>query len=152
MANWETVEEAIDGSGIYRLAYHFSVQRPTADMVAIGSTAWPKPAQYCALQDGAFVALPDDALTVYEAQQAAAEFAQLAAMALPAAQKLRGLLAMYGLTIPTTEAQATQAIMAMDLDETQTLAAGSLAACWGVLKLYGAEDCISEVLAMEAAQ
>ena len=169
MANWETIEQ-IETSGLYRRVYHFSVQRPTAAMVPMYSTPWPsldvsqivedgegvtitkQPAQYAYLIDGAYVAAPDDALTVWRAEQEAAEFAAIAAKALPMVKQLRSLLAAFGLTIPTTEAAATEAIAQMDLTPDQIAALGALGVTWQAVQSMGIADKLEAILATEGGE
>ena len=87
MSNWEIAKEAEAGIGLYVIAYKFGVRHKLKGMVDIGSTNLPqlttkesahdgadmiltkKRAQYATLVDGAFVAAPDDALTVWHAKQ-----------------------------------------------------------------------------------
>lgn len=111
MANHYTADEV--APNIYERRLHVSVQRPTPEMLA-GVPQWPHPAQYAAKVDGAFVALPDDALTVYEAQQAAADFAQLAATHATDIAELARLLCVFGLAMPTTEDEVKAAIYDSD--------------------------------------
>jgi hypothetical protein len=85
------------------------------------------------------------------AQQAAAEFAQMAIAALPLVQKLRDALAIFGLSIPITEAAATEAIAAMELTEDQRHSVGFLGATWQAVQAAGVADYLEAILATEEA-
>ena len=129
MANHTTADEV--APNIYELRHHESVQVPTPAMLA-GVTGWPtvtvsatvedgtepqtteRAAKYAAIDGGAFVALADDALTVWEAARDAAAFAQLAMQHAANIMELARLLGVFGLTMPVTEDDVKAAIYASD--------------------------------------
>ena len=152
MANWEIVKEAEEGSGIYQLVYKLSQQHQGEGMVALGSTQWPKPAPYAYRINGEYIAAPDDCVAVWRAQKDVAAFAVMAAKALPLVKQLRGLLAAFGMSIPTTEAAATEAIAQMELTGDQVAALGALGVTWQAVQSAGIADHLEAILATEAAQ
>lgn len=109
MANHYTADEVAPNT--YERRLHKSVQHPTPEMLA-GVPQWPHPAQYCAKVDGVFVALADDALVAWTAQQEAAAFIKLVtAHALDIAELAR-LLAVFEIAMPVTQQEVKEAIYA----------------------------------------
>jgi len=164
MANYETIEQVVEGSPVVMIRRHVSTTNPPAGAVPMGSTAWPNvvladgeggtyssPSQYAVLDGGAYRLPTEQELADMEAAiSAVAQAAQLEKLATAneafgaMVEELRTCLVELGYDLPcdsaTVTAELLQRSRAGELTAEQEQAKGDLADLYIMLSGKGVDD------------
>ena len=172
--NWERVAPVPNSDVLFTHATARSVEPAPAGYVVAGTiTDWPTvstevtgiegetwinvaPAAY-AKYDAAtnLIAATDADIATHEATVTATEATVQAykdAQYLPIVKLLDQLLSAYGLSIPTTEAEAMAHIASMPLTAEQVALIGSLSSMWETVKTLGIDADLVRILATEVIE